>query len=151
MHRCACNRCEHVCVCVCEWEEAGLAVNTAHTWLNYLWPQNKKVAPSIYSPQDDYKSHSPGPRPDHSLPTLPHLPRWRPEPCCLTLSLDGLAHGCPGPGRPQSVRGSRVVLKGSEHRPGPRGLLGSLETPPLDCLPALRTSLGKTDQSRTSE
>ena len=61
--------CAGVCVtgvkymCVSGRRQGRLG-DTAHSWLNYSWPQNKKAAPSICRPQGDYKSHSPGPRPE---------------------------------------------------------------------------------------
>jgi hypothetical protein len=84
-------RCVRVCVFitgVCEWQEGGLSCvcvcacvrvynrclwvgggraqlwDTAHSWLSYSRPQNKKAAWSIYRPQDDCKSHRPGSRPE---------------------------------------------------------------------------------------
>lgn len=126
----------------------GRRWDTAHSWLNYSWPQNKKAAPSMYGPQDDCKSHSPGPRPER-LPTLPHLLCWWPEPCCPPLSPDGLVHAYPGPweatehqGLQSGPEGSREGVRGRGWDPG--CLQGFLETALLACsgdLSRLRRSI----------
>lgn len=98
----------------------GRLWETAHSWLHYSWPQNKKAAPSIYRPQDDYKSHRPGPRPGHSSPTLPASSTCGRSPAALLCPWGGSAHGCPCPGRPRSIGGPRVVLQGPGWRQGPQ-------------------------------
>ena len=132
----------NICVFV-SGRRQGWLWDTAHSWLNYSWPQNKKAAPSIYRPQDDCKSHSPGSEPERFLPTLPHLLRWWPEPCCLPLSPAGLLHGYSRPWEATEHQEFQVVLKGPRWRLGPRWSTGLFADPPLSCLPAPGTSPGK--------
>ena len=125
---CVCDRYKSLCVLV-SGKRQGRLWDTAHSWLNYSWAQNKKVALSIYSPQDDYKSHSPGPRPDHSLFTLPHCSAGGRAAVFLSLwmawPMDAQVLG----GQRMS-EAFRVVLKGLEHRPGLQWSDGPFGEPP---------------------
>lgn len=130
--------CAGVCVCVtgvntcvCVWEggdRAGCGIR--HTVASIIHGLKiKKVAASIYRPQDDYKSHRLGPKPDHSLPTSPTSSTGSKSPAALFFPqmaqpMDAQVLG--GHRTSQAPEWSRRVQSRGQ---APSGLLGFLENP----------------------
>ena len=96
---------KYMCVHVSGRRQGPLG-DTAHSWLNYSWPQNKKAAPSNYRPQDGCKSTALAPGQSSASPPSPTSSTGgRSSAAFLSPQMAWSMHA-QGPGKPWGIRGA---------------------------------------------